>query len=85
MYERDAEQFTLHDGPPYANGDLHIGQGLTLSHFSAQPKPVWSHLSVSPCLIDRWNCVPLSNRPMELMHPTYPTKCANIELKSGRV
>jgi len=28
MYERDAEQFTLHDGPPYANGDLHIGHAL---------------------------------------------------------
>ena len=27
-------------------------QGLTLVHFSAQPKPLWSHLSVSPYLID---------------------------------
>ena len=26
--ERDAEVFTLHDGPPYANGDLHIGHAL---------------------------------------------------------
>jgi hypothetical protein len=25
------------------------GQGLTLVHFSAQPKPFWSHLPVSPC------------------------------------
>ena len=25
---RDAEMFTLHDGPPYANGDLHIGHAL---------------------------------------------------------
>ena len=24
----DAELFTLHDGPPYANGDLHIGHAL---------------------------------------------------------
>ena len=24
----DAEMFTLHDGPPYANGDLHIGHAL---------------------------------------------------------
>ena len=23
------EPFTLHDGPPYANGDLHIGHALT--------------------------------------------------------
>jgi hypothetical protein len=27
-------------------------QGLTLVHFSAQPKPFRSHLPVSPCLID---------------------------------
>ena len=40
------------------------GQGLTLVHFSAQPKPFWSHLPVSPCLID-WGII---------MHPTYPTK-----------
>jgi isoleucyl-tRNA synthetase len=24
---RDAEKFVLHDGPPYANGDVHIGTG----------------------------------------------------------
>ena len=27
-------------------------QGLTLVHSSAQPKPFWSHLPVSPCLLD---------------------------------
>jgi hypothetical protein len=27
-------------------------QGLTLVHFSAAPKPFWSHLPVSPCLLD---------------------------------
>jgi hypothetical protein len=27
-------------------------QGLTPVHFSAQPKPFWSHLHVSPCLKD---------------------------------
>ena len=27
-------------------------QGLTLVQFPAQPKPLWSHLPVSPCLID---------------------------------
>ena len=53
----------------------HNGQGLTLVHFSAQPNPFWSHLPVSPCLTD-WG---------EIMHPTYQTKCAYIELKSGRV
>jgi len=50
------------------------GQGLTLVHFSAQPKPFWSHLPVSHCLID-WG------KPM---HPTYPTKYAHVESKSGR-
>lgn len=33
IYERllednDGEKFVLHDGPPYANGDLHIGHAL---------------------------------------------------------
>jgi len=41
-------------------------QGLTLVHFSAQPKPVWSLLPVSRCLIDR----------EIIIHPTYPTRCA---------
>jgi len=50
-------------------------QGLTLVPFSAQPKPLWLHLSVSPSLID-WG---------EIMHPTYSTKCAYVEPKSGRV
>jgi hypothetical protein len=36
------------------------GQGLTLVHFSAQPQPFWSHLPVSPCLID-WG---------KILHPT---------------
>jgi len=50
-------------------------QGLTLIHFSAQPKPFWSHIPVSPCVID-WG---------KMMHPIYPTKCAYIEPNSGRV
>ena len=25
------EQFILHDGPPYANGDIHIGHALTMT------------------------------------------------------
>ena len=55
--------------------DVGKGQGLTLIHFSAQPKPFWPHLPVSPCLID-WG---------KIVHPTYPTKCAYVEPKSGRV
>jgi len=51
------------------------GQGLTLVHFSAQPKPFWAHHPVSPCPID-WG---------KIMHPTCPTKCADVEPKSGRV
>ena len=50
------------------------GQGLTLVQFSVQPKPFWSHLRVSPCVID-WG---------KIMNPTYPTKCAYVEPKSGR-
>jgi hypothetical protein len=51
------------------------GQGHTLVHFSAQPKPFWSHLPVVPCLIN-WR---------EIMHLTYPTKCAYAEPESVRV
>ena len=36
-----------------ARAETALGQGLTLVHFSAQFKPFWSHLRVSPCLIDR--------------------------------
>ena len=39
---------------------------VTLVHVSARPKPFWSHLPVSPCLIDWGN----------IMHPTYPANCA---------
>ena len=55
--------------------ELERRQGLTLVHFSAQPNPVWSHLSVPPCLLDRG----------QIMQPTYPRKCAYVEPKSGRV
>ena len=55
------------------SGTMPSHQGLTLVHFSAQPKPSWSHLPVSPCLID-WE---------KIMHPTYPTKSAYVEPKSG--
>jgi len=48
---------------------------FTLVRFSAEPKPFWSHLLVSPCLID-W---------VKIKHLTYPTKCAYVEQISGRV
>jgi hypothetical protein len=51
------------------------GRGLTLVHFSAQPRPFWSHLRVAPCLIDGG----------EIMHPMYPTKSTHVELNSGLV
>lgn len=50
---RGAEQFILHDGPPYANGDIHLGHSLnkilkdiivkskTLSGFDAPYVPGW--------------------------------------------
>ena len=28
LVSKNSEPFTLHDGPPYANGDLHIGHAL---------------------------------------------------------
>ena len=28
LWEKGGKAFTLHDGPPYANGDLHIGHAL---------------------------------------------------------
>ena len=51
VYERlrsreGVESFTLHDGPPYANGDLHIGHALNKvcgrkrSVASASPAPL---------------------------------------------
>ena len=48
--------------------DLPRGQGLTLVHFSAQPKPFWSHPPLSPCLID-WG---------KIMQPTYPTNVLTL-------
>lgn len=50
---RGAEQFILHDGPPYANGDIHLGHSLnkilkdiiikskTISGFDAPYVPGW--------------------------------------------
>ena len=61
--------------PGAAPGAAEYSQGLTIVHFSAQPQPFWSHLPVSPCLID-WG---------KIMHPTYPTKRAYVEPNSGRV
>ena len=39
MLERrkGAESFVLHDGPPYANGDIHLG--LSLIHISEPTRP----------------------------------------------
>jgi hypothetical protein len=51
-------------------------QGLTLVHFSAQPKLLCVQLPVSRCVIG-WGG--------GITHPTYPTKCAYVELRSGRV
>ena len=50
-------------------------QGLALLHFSDQPKPFWSHLPVSLCLIEWRN----------FTRPTYPKKRAYVEQSSGRV
>jgi len=47
------------------------GKGLTPVDFLAQPKPFWSHLPVSPRLID-WG---------EIMHSRYATKSAMLSRK----
>jgi hypothetical protein len=52
-------------------GGVGDGRGLTLVHFSAQPMPCWSHLPVSPCLID-WG---------KIMQSTYAMERAYVELK----
>jgi hypothetical protein len=39
------EPWTLHDGPPYANGDLHIGHALNkvrAFHCAGLPAPRWT-------------------------------------------
>ncbi|MFB6345815.1 MAG: class I tRNA ligase family protein, partial [bacterium] len=50
---KDAETFILHDGPPYANGDIHIGHALnktlkdmlvkfkTMQGYRAPYRPGW--------------------------------------------
>jgi len=57
------ERFTLDDGLSDAVLEAFVslhdkGQGLTLVHFSAQPKPFWPHLPAFPCLIDWGNHAP---------------------------
>ena len=40
-----AKKFILHDGPPYANGDLHIGHALNkvrAFHCAGLPAPRWT-------------------------------------------
>ena len=42
MEENPGEEFTLHDGPPYANGDLHTGSppfALNPALCSLNPEP----------------------------------------------
>ena len=67
-FKQAKEDCKLNCPPPDVFAARVCRQGLTLVHFSAQPKPFWSHLPVSPCLIDR----------VKLMHPTYPTKFAYL-------
>ena len=49
------------DQPGRGDPERRHGQGLTLVHFPAQPKPFWSHLPMGPCLRDRG----------KIMHPMY--------------
>jgi hypothetical protein len=57
------------DAPP---ARLRAVAGAYTRPLLSSSKPSWSHLPVSPCLID-WG---------EIMHPTYSTKCARVEPKN---
>ncbi|MEM8851719.1 MAG: class I tRNA ligase family protein, partial [Pseudomonadota bacterium] len=49
------EPFTLHDGPPYANGNLHIGHALnkTLKDMVVRSRQMMGHDS---CYVPGWDC-----------------------------
>ena len=40
------DPFTLHDGPPYANGDLHIGHALNKVLLLMSSKQDWVHMTL---------------------------------------
>ena len=52
---KDKEQFILHDGPPYANGDIHIGHALNkiLKDFIVKSKTMQGFDSL---YIPGWDC-----------------------------
>ena len=69
---RRAPQFTLHDGPPYANGDLHIGHALNkiLKDF------INRYRMLTNCrvkFVPGWDCHGL---PIELKVPSSDAKLA---------
>ncbi len=75
------EQFILHDGPPYANGDIHIGHAVnkilkdiivkskTLSGFDAPYVP-------------GWDChgLPIEHN-VEKKHGKHQARCQNLPAK----
>ena len=64
---KDAQSFVLHDGPPYANGDIHLGRifqdGIRMDFRSKQRLPNWDTIvrksglpsSVKFVMTLRWN------------------------------
>ncbi len=62
-HRQDAEPFILHDGPPYANGDIHIGHALNkiLKDFILKSKNLSGY---DAPYVPGWDCHGL---PIELM------------------
>lgn len=81
LYQKNTEEFILQDGPPYANGDLHIGHFLnkTLKDFYIK------HLLVNGFKVKvrfGWDChgLPIENRAKTIEDGTLFENCKNVAL-----
>jgi len=73
----NADKFVLHDGPPFANGDVHIGTALNkiLKTSSSNTKP--SGVSARPtCRVGIATACPLNSKS--------PRKCAKVVARASR-
>jgi len=71
----DAPKWVLHDGPPYANGDVHIGTGLN----KILKDIVVRYRSMRGCdspYVPGWDChgLPIENKVMQELGPTGRSK-----------
>ena len=67
----DAPRWVLHDGPPYANGDVHIGTGLNKILKDIVVRYRTMRGNDSP-YVPGWDChgLPIENRVMQQLGPT---------------